>query len=90
MLIHTPARCVEAALKPALNRLCLTVLQAHPQLFVVFFLHVVDDLALVLEGVSFLDAGHEMSFDHRVGRAVEQITIWKILTHAQDKHFILS
>lgn len=26
----------------------LTVLQAHPQLLVIFFLHVVDDLALVL------------------------------------------
>lgn len=25
-----------------------TVLQAHPQLFVVFLLHVIDDLALVL------------------------------------------
>lgn len=58
----------------------LTILEAHPQLFVVFFLHVVDDLALVLEGIGLLDAGHEMSLDHRAGRAVEQVTIWKILT----------
>lgn len=61
----------------------LTVLQAHPQLFVVFLLHVIDDLALVLEGVGLLDAGHEVSLDHRVRMAVEQVTIWKILTQAQ-------
>lgn len=62
----------------------LTVLQAHPQLLVVFLLHVVDDLALVLERVGLLDAGHEVSLDHRAGRAVEQVAIWEILTHAQD------
>lgn len=67
----------------------LTVLQAHPQLFVVFLLHVVDDLALVLEGVGLLDTGHEVSLDHRAGRAVEQVMIWKMLTHAQDKTFYL-
>ena len=62
----------------------LTVLQAHPQLFVVFLLHVVDDLALVLESVGLLDAGHEVSLHHRAGRAVEQVAIWEILTHAQE------
>lgn len=56
-----------------------TILQAHPQLFVVFLLHVVDDLALVLEGVRLLDAGHEVSLYHRAGRTVEQVTIWKVL-----------
>lgn len=61
----------------------LTVLQAHPQLFVVFLLHVVDDLALVFEGIGLFDAGHEVSLDHRAGRTVEQVTIWKILIHAQ-------
>lgn len=58
----------------------LTVLQAHPQLLVVLLLHVVDHLALVLEGVGLLDAGHEVSFDHGAGRAVEQVTIWEVLT----------
>lgn len=60
---------------------CLTVLQAHPQLFVVFLLHVIDNLALVLQGVGLLDAGHEVSLYHRAGWAVEQVPIWKILTH---------
>ncbi len=67
----------------------LTILQAHPQLFVVFLLHVVDDLALVLEGVGLLDAGHEVSLNHRVGGAVEQVMIWKTLTHAQGKNVFL-
>lgn len=49
----------------------LTVLQAHPQLFVVFLLHVVDDLALVLEGIGFFDAGHEVSLNHRAGWTVQ-------------------
>lgn len=61
----------------------LTVLQAHPQLFVVFLLHVVDDLALVFEGIGLFDAGHEVSLDHRAGRTVEQVTIWKILIQTQ-------
>lgn len=60
---------------------CLTVLQAHPQLFVVLLLHVIDDLTLVLEGIGLFDAGHEVSLNYRVGRAVEQVTIWKILAH---------
>lgn len=66
----------------------LTILQAHPQLFVVFLLHVVNYLALVLEGVGLLDAGHEVSLDHRVGRAVEQVTIWKILTQRHKINFM--
>lgn len=69
--------------------MCLTVLQAHPQLFVVFLLHVIDDLALVFESVGLLDAGHEVSLDHRVGRAVEQVAIWKTLTHAQEKEMFI-
>lgn len=44
--------------------MCLTVLQAHPQLLVVLLLHVVDDLAFVLEDVGLLDAGHEVSLDN--------------------------
>lgn len=59
----------------------LTILQAHPQLFVVFLLHVVDDLTLVLQGIGLLDAGHEVSLNNRVGQAVEQVMIWKTLTH---------
>lgn len=66
---------------PALGVVCLTVLQAHPQLFVVFLLHVVDNLALVLQGIGFLDAGHEVSLYYRARWAVEQVAIWKILTH---------
>lgn len=76
--------------KTPTGRLCvstrcvrLTVLQAHPQLFVVFLLHVVDDLALVLEGIGLFDAGHEVSLDHRAGWTVEQVTIWKILIQTQ-------
>lgn len=61
----------------------LTVLQAHPQLFVVFLLHVVDDLALVLEGIGLFDAGHEVSLHHRAGWTVEQVTIWEILIQTQ-------
>lgn len=61
----------------------LTVLQAHPQLLVVFLLHVVDDLALVLEGVGLFDAGHEVSLHHRAGRAVEQVAIWEVLIQTQ-------
>lgn len=66
----------------------VTVLQAHPQLLVVLLLHVVDDLALVFEGVGLLDAGHEVGLDHRAGRAVEQVAVRKVLSHAQrEKHF---
>lgn len=65
-----------------------TVLQAHPQLLVVFLLHVIDDVALVLEGVCLLDAGHEVSLHHRAGRAVEQVTIWKILIQAPSFLFL--
>lgn len=60
----------------------LTVLQTHPQLFMVFFLHVVDDLAFVFERISLFNARHEMCFYHRVRRAVKQVLFWEVL---QDK-----
>ena len=74
--ISEPAQCVCVCMY-----VCgaLTVLQTHPQLLVVFLLHVVDDLALVFEGIRLLDAGHEVGFDHRVRGAVEQVTLWEIL-----------
>lgn len=77
MCVHSCSLCVYMC---ACVFVSLTILEAHPQLLVVFFLHVVDDLALVLEGIGLLDTGHEMSLDHRAGQAVEQVAIWKVLT----------
>lgn len=68
------SKCVTAGLNViSLAAVCgvdlhahLTVLQPHPQLFVVFLLHVIDYLALVLEGVRLLDAGHEVSLNYGI------------------------
>lgn len=49
-------------------------------------MHVVDNLALVLQCVSLLDAGHEVGFDHRVGWAVEQVPLGEALQSTKQKH----
>lgn len=63
-----------------------TILKAHPQLLVVFLLHVVDNLALVLECISLLDAGHEVGLDHRIGWAVEQVPLRESLWSTEHKY----
>lgn len=69
--------------------MCLhrTILQPHPQLLVVFLLHVIDDLTLMLQSVGLFDARHEVGLNHRIRRAVEEVAIWEILTNATNVLF---
>ncbi len=67
----------------------LTVLQTHPQLFMVFFLHVVDDLAFVFECICLFNAWHEMRFYHRVRCAVKQVMFWEVLQNKENYNCVI-
>ncbi len=58
---------------------CLTILQAEPQLLVVLLLHAVDDLASVLEAVRLLHRRHEERLDDVARRAVQDVALREVL-----------